>query len=150
MVSAADFRLQFARGSDSLSDDKVVLIQEPAARVFYSSLESALAIDKLKSARREARAFHCIRDQVLVLPVDKDEMTDSGILFVPSTAQERQSEGIVIAAGRGRMDANNIFVSTEVEAGDRVLFGKYAGTEIVLRGKICRLMREEEILGVIR
>jgi chaperonin GroES len=133
-----------------LSDDKVVLIQEPAARVFYSSLESALAIDKLKSARREARAFHCIRDQILVLPVDKDEMTDSGILFVPSTAQERQSEGIVIAAGRGRMDANNIFVPTEVEAGDRVLFGKYAGTEIVLRGKTCRLMREEEILGVIR
>jgi chaperonin GroES len=134
-----------------LSDDnRAVTIQEPAARIFYSSLESALAIDKLKSARREARAFHCIRDQVLVLPVDKDEMTDSGILFVPSTAQERQSEGIVIAAGRGRMDANNIFVPIEVEAGDRVLFGKYAGTEIVLRGKTCRLMREEEILGVIR
>jgi chaperonin GroES len=48
------------------------------------------------------------------------------------------------------MDANNIFVPTEVEAGDRVLFGKYAGMEIVLRGKTCRLMREEEILGVIR
>jgi chaperonin GroES len=134
-----------------LSDNsKAVVIQEPAARIFYSSLESALAIDKLKSARREARAFHCIRDQVLVLPVDKDEMTDSGILFVPATAQEKQSEGIVIAAGRGRMDANNIFVPIEVEAGDRVLFGKYAGTEIVLRGKTCRLMREEEILGVIR
>jgi chaperonin GroES len=127
-----------------------MVIEEPAPRLFYSNLEGALAIDKLKSARREARAFHCIRDQVLVLPVDKEEMTDSGILFVPSTAQERQSEGIVIAAGRGRMDANNIFVPTEVEAGDRVLFGKYAGMEIVLRGKTCRLMREDEILGVIR
>jgi chaperonin GroES len=127
-----------------------MVMEDAAPRLFYASLESALAIDKLKSARREARAFHCIRDQVLVLPVDKDEMTDSGILFVPGTAQERQSEGIVIAAGRGRMDANNIFVRTEVEAGDRVLFGKYAGMEIVLRGKTCRLMREEEILGVIR
>jgi chaperonin GroES len=127
-----------------------MVIEEPAPRLFYANLENALAIDKLKSARRDARAFHCIRDQVLVLPVDKDEMTDSGILFVPSTAQEKQSEGIVIAAGRGRMDANNIFVPIEVEAGDRVLFGKYAGMEIVLRGKTCRLMREEEILGVIR
>jgi chaperonin GroES len=135
-----------------LSDDDnaQMVIEKPAPRLFYANLEGALAIDKLKSARREARAFHCIRDQVLVLPVDKEEMTDSGILFVPSTAQERQSEGIVIAAGRGRMDANNVFVPTEVEAGDRVLFGKYAGMEIVLRGKTCRLMREEEILGVIR
>lgn len=135
-----------------MSDDKVVLIQEPetAPRVFYSNLDAALAIDKVKSARRDARAFHCIRDQVLVLPVDKDDMTDSGILYVPATAQERQSEGIIIAAGRGRMDANNIFVPTEVEPGDRVLFGKYAGSEIVLRGKTCRLMREDEILGVIR
>lgn len=135
-----------------MSDDKVVLIQEPEhePRIFYSNLDSALAIDKLKSARRDARAFHCIRDQVLVLPVEKDDMTDSGILYVPATAQERQSEGIVIAAGRGRMDANNIFVPTEVEPGDRVLFGKYSGTEIILRGKTCRLMREDEILGVIR
>lgn len=134
-----------------MSDDKVVLIENPPApRVFYTNLENALAIDKVKSQRREARAFHCIRDQVLVLPVEKEEMTDSGILYLPGTAQERQSEGIVIAAGRGRMDANNIFVPTEVEAGDRVLFGKYAGTEIILRGKTCRLMREEEILGVIR
>lgn len=133
------------------NENKLAVIEQGRApRTFFVNLEEALALDKVKSARREARAFFCIRDQVLVLPVEKEDRTDSGILFLPGTAQERQSEGIVIAAGRGRMDANNVFVPTEVEPGDRVLFGKYAGTEIVLRGKTCRLMRDEEILGVIR
>ncbi|MGA9668397.1 MAG: co-chaperone GroES [Terracidiphilus sp.] len=129
-----------------------LVTMEPARapRVFFANLEEALAIDDRKSKRREARAFMCIRDQVLVFPVEKEEFSDSGLLVLPATGQERQSEGIVIAAGRGRMDANNVFVPTEVEPGDRVLFGKYAGTEVVLRGKTCRLMREEELLGVIR
>lgn len=121
-----------------------------APRVFFCNLEQALAIDKNRSQRREATSFMPIRDQVLVYPCEKDEMTDSGLLFLPGTAQERQSEGIVIAVGRGRLDANNVFVPTEVQPGDRVLFGKYAGMEIVLRGKTCRLMTEGEILGGIR
>jgi chaperonin GroES len=128
----------------------MVTMEAPKPRTFFTNLEEALAIDKLKSARREARAFMPIRDQVLVYVVEKEEMTDAGTLYLPETAQERQSEGVVIAAGRGRMDASNIFVATEVEVGDRVLFGRYAGTEITLRGKVCRLMREDELLGVIR
>ena len=135
-----------------MSENNKIAVMEPErpARIFFANLEEALAIDKLMSERREARSFYCIRDQVLVLPCEKDERTESGILFLPGTAQERASEGIVIAAGAGRMDANNIFRPTEVQQGDRVLFGRYAGTEIVLRGKTCRLMRDEEILGVIR
>ena len=135
-----------------MSDQTLAVVErsENKPRVFFCNLEDALAIDKVKSARRDARAFMPIRDQVLVFPVEKDEMTDSGILFLPGTAQERSSEGVVVAVGRGRVDANNIFVPTEVEPGDRVLFGKYAGTEITLRGKTCRLMREDELLGVIR
>lgn len=127
-----------------------VLAPEREARTFFVNLEAALSIDRLKSQRREAQAFYCIRDQVLVLPCEKEERTDSGLLYIPGAAQERQSEGIVIHAGQGRVDANNIFVRCEVQAGDRVLFGKYAGTEIILRGKTCRLMREDDILGVIR
>ena len=131
-------------------DGQISVMQPQLARLFFCNLEQALEIDKVKSMRREARAFMPIRDQVLVYECAKEEMTDTGILFVPATAQEKQSEGIVVAVGRGRVDANNIFVPTEVEPGDRVLFGKYAGTEIKLRGKACRLMREDELLGVIR
>jgi chaperonin GroES len=132
------------------ADDAAIVSAQQPARLFFCNLEQALAIDKNKSARREATSFMPIRDQVLVYPCDKEDRTDSGILYIPDSAQERQSEGIVIAVGRGRMDANNIFVPTEVQPGDRVLFGKYAGMEITLRGKVCRLMCENEILGGIR
>jgi chaperonin GroES len=125
-------------------------VQAAPARLFFTNLEHALAIDDNRSKRREAQDFMPIRDQVLVYVCEKEEMSDTGMLFIPATAQERQSEGIVICAGRGRIDANNVFVPTVVQPGDRVLHGKYAGTEIVLRGKTCRLMTEDEILGVIR
>lgn len=125
-------------------------IEQDSPRLFFCNLEEALAIDKHKSQRRDARAFMPIRDQVLVYPCDKEEFSDTGMIVLPATAQEKQSEGVVIAAGRGRLDANNVFIETEVQAGDRVLFGKYAGQEVILRGKTCRLMLEGEILGVIR
>ena len=128
----------------------IATIEPPKQRLFFCNLEDALALDKVKSARKDARAFMPIRDQVLVFPVEKQEKTDSDLLFIPQSGQEKESEGVVVAVGRGRMDANNVWVCTEVEPGDRVLFGKYAGTEIVLRGKKCRLMREDELLGVIR
>jgi chaperonin GroES len=126
------------------------LVEQPRPRLFFVNLEQALEIDKIKSMRREARAFMPIRDQVLVFECAKEEFSDAGTVIIPATAQEKQSEGVVVAVGRGRVDANNIFAPTEVEPGDRVLFGKYAGTEIKLRGKTCRLMREDELLGVIR
>lgn len=143
-------KLTDAQVVERIQENHSIQVQEPPQRLFFCNLEQALEIDKVKSMRREARAFMPIRDQVLVYECAKEEMTDTGILFVPATAQEKQSEGIVVAVGRGRVDANNIFVPTEVEPGDRVLFGKYAGTEIKLRGKACRLMREDELLGVIR
>ncbi len=120
-----------------------------ATRLF-TNVENALEIDKVKSARRDTREFMPIRDQVLVMECEKEEFSESGLLVLPATGQEKQSEGIVVAVGRGRVDANNIFVPTEVQPGDRILFGKYAGTEFKLRGKKCRLMREDELLGVIR
>ena len=141
---------ELTRTADTPQELKITEVQQAPARVFFTNLESALAIDQQKSQRRQARDFMPVRDQVLVYECAKDDMTDSGILHIPATAQEKQSEGIVIAAGRGRMDANNVFVPVEVIPGDRVLYGRYAGTEIILRGKTCRLLRDEEILGVIR
>jgi chaperonin GroES len=120
------------------------------SRLFFCDLEEALAIADNKSQRRNAQQFMPIRDQVLVFPCEKDEKSDTGALYLPATAQEKQSEGIVIAVGPGMTDANNVFVPTVVQPRDRVLFGKYAGMELVLRGKTCRLMVEREILGVIR
>lgn len=132
------------------NDMAIVERRENPPRLFFCNLEAALAIDENKSRRSEARAFMPIRDQVLVYVCEKEEMTEARTLFIPGSAQERQSEGIVVAVGRGRIDANNVFIHTEVEPGDRVLFGKYAGTEMKLRGKTVRLMREDEVLGVIR
>lgn len=124
-------------------------MQQAPARVFFTNLEKALEIDA-KSKRREARDFMPIRSQVLVFECEKDEFSEAGSIIIPEVAQEKQSEGVVVAVGCGRIDANNIFVATEVRPGDRVLYGRYAGTEIKLRGKTCRLMLEDEILGVIR
>ena len=129
-------------------DEIAVTESQQPPRLFFVNLEQALEIDHLKSIRKDARAFMPIRDQVLVLESDKEEMV--GLIVIPDSAQQKQEEGLVIAVGRGRMDGNNVFVPTEVEPGDRVLFGKYAGTEYELRGRKCRLMREEELLGVIR
>jgi len=119
-------------------------------RVWFANLEAVLAQDKIKSMAHEAREFMPIRDQVLVVICEKDEMTQSGTLFIPASAQERPSEGIVVAVGRGKLDANNVFIPTEVQPGDRVLFNRYAGKEMKIRDRVCRLMREEEIDGVIR
>lgn len=116
----------------------------------FSNLERALEIDKLRSLRSEAREFMCIRDQVLVVECEREEMSDSGLLHIPGTAQGKQVEGIVIAVGPGRLDANNVWIATVVQPGDRVLYGRYAGTEQKLRGRQVRLIREEEILGVMR
>jgi chaperonin GroES len=126
------------------------LMATPPSRLFFCDLEEALAIADNKSQRRQAQQFMPIRDQVLVYPCEKEEFSDTGAIVLPATAQERQSEGIVIAVGPGRFDASNVFIATVVQPRDRVLFGKYAGMEIVLRGKTCRLMVEQEILGVIR
>jgi len=121
----------------------------PNLRLFFCNLEEALAVADNKSFRREATQFMPIRDQVLVYVCEKEQMSDGGNIIIPDSAQEKQSEGIVIAVGPGAIDANNIFIPTVVRPRDRVLHGKYAGTDIVLRGKKCRLMLEREILGVI-
>jgi chaperonin GroES len=87
-------------------------------------------------------------DRVLVKRVDPEEKVKGGII-IPDTAKEKPLEGKVVAVGAGRLDDNGKRVPLEVKVGDRVLIGKYAGTEIKIDETEHVIIREDEILGVI-
>ena len=89
-----------------------------------------------------------LHDRVLVKRVDPEEKVKGGII-IPDTAKEKPLEGKVVAVGAGRLDDNGKRIPLEVKAGDRVLIGKYAGTEIKIDEIEHVIVREEEILGVI-
>ncbi len=87
-------------------------------------------------------------DRVLVRRMEPEEKMKGGII-IPDTAKEKPLEGKVVAVGAGRLDDNGKRVPLEVKAGDRVLIGKYAGTEIKIEETEHVIIREDEILGVI-
>lgn len=89
-----------------------------------------------------------LQDRVLVKRVDEEERTKGGIL-IPDSAREKPMEGRVVAVGNGKILENGTKVSPEVKSGDRVLFGKYAGTEVKIDGEEHLILREDDILGVI-
>jgi chaperonin GroES len=88
-----------------------------------------------------------LQDRVIVKRVAEEEKTKGGI-FIPDTAKEKPIEGEVIAAGPGKREDGKL-VDLDVKVGDRVLFGKYAGTEVKLDGNEHLILREDDILGVI-
>ncbi len=87
-------------------------------------------------------------DKVLVKRVQEEEKTKGGII-IPDTAKEKPQEGEVVAVGHGRILENGSKIPLEVKEGDRVIFSKYAGTEIKIDGEEYLIMREEDILGII-
>ena len=89
-----------------------------------------------------------LQDRVIVKRVEEEEKTKGGII-IPDTAKEKPMEGKVIAAGKGKVLEDGKIHALDVKAGDRVLFGKYAGTEVKIDGEEHLIMREEDILGVI-
>jgi len=89
-----------------------------------------------------------LNDRVLILRIEEEEKTSGGII-IPDTAKEKPLEGKVIAAGPGRTDENGKVILLDVKKGDRVLFGKYAGTEIKIDGVEHLIMKEDDILGII-
>jgi len=93
-------------------------------------------------------AFRPLHDRVVVRRVDSEEKTAGGII-IPDTAKEKPSEGIVEAVGPGARDENGRIVALDVKAGDRVLFGKWSGTEVKLDGKDLLIMKESDIMGII-
>ena len=89
-----------------------------------------------------------LQDRVLVKRVAEEEKTKGGII-IPDTAKEKPVEGKVIAVGSGRVDKEGKVRPLDVKKGDRILFGKYGGTEVQLGGEEHLIMREEDILAVI-
>lgn len=89
-----------------------------------------------------------LQDRVIVKRVAEEEKTKGGIL-IPDTAKEKPMEGKVIAVGNGKILENGTKVTPEVKKGDRILFGKYAGTEVKIDGEEHLILREDDILGVI-
>ena len=89
-----------------------------------------------------------LHDRVIVKRIDEGEQVRGGII-IPDTAKEKPQEGEVIAAGLGKYREDGSRQSLDVNAGDRVLFGKYGGSEIKVDGEDLLIMREDEILGVI-
>ena len=89
-----------------------------------------------------------LHDRVLVNRIDPKEEVKGGIV-IPDTAKEKPQEGEVIAVGNGKILENGTKLNLEVKVGDRILFGKYAGTEVKIDDHEYLIMREEEILGII-
>ena len=89
-----------------------------------------------------------LQDRILVRRVEETEKTRGGII-IPDSAKERPLEGNVIAVGSGKRLEDGTLVKLDVKAGDRILFGKYAGTEIKVDGVDHIIIREDEVLGVI-
>src|SRR5436853_7363439 len=90
-----------------------------------------------------------LHDRVIVRRLDETSNQTAGGLFIPDSAKEKPQEGEVIAAGAGKYKENGERQTLDVKAGDRVLFGKYSGSEIKLDGDEFIIMREDEILGII-
>ena len=90
-----------------------------------------------------------LHDRILVRRMAEEEKTAGG-LFIPDSAKEKPQRGEIVAAGKGRVTEDGKTLPLEVKAGDKVLFSKYAGTEIKLSGDEYLMMREEDILGIIQ
>jgi len=89
-----------------------------------------------------------LQDRVAVRRVEQEAKTSGGII-IPDTAQEKPTEGEVVAVGPGTRDANGALHALDVKAGDRVLFGKWSGSEVKIDGEDLMIMKESDILGVI-
>jgi|TARA_R110002126_G_scaffold151287_21_gene298264 chaperonin GroES len=92
--------------------------------------------------------FRPLHDRVVVRRVESEAKSAGGII-IPDTAKEKPSEGEVIAVGTGIRDDKGALVALDVKAGDRVLFGKWSGTEVTLEGEELLIMKESDIMGVI-
>ncbi|HEX2148112.1 MAG TPA: co-chaperone GroES [Pseudorhizobium sp.] len=92
--------------------------------------------------------FRPLHDRILVRRVDSEEKTKGGII-IPDTAKEKPQEGEVIAVGPGARNEQGQIVALDVKVGDRILFGKWSGTEIKIDGEDLLIMKESDVMGVI-
>ena len=92
--------------------------------------------------------FRPLHDRVVVRRLDSEEKTKGGII-IPDTAKEKPSEGVIVSVGPGARDDSGKIVAPDVKAGDRVLFGKWSGTEVKLNGEDLLIMKESDIMGIV-
>ena len=92
--------------------------------------------------------FRPLHDRVVVRRIEEDERTPGGII-IPDTAKEKPQQGEVISAGPGARDEKGVVQPLDVKAGDRILFGKWSGTEVKIDGEELLIMKESDILGVL-
>ena len=95
-----------------------------------------------------ASSIRPLNDRIIVKRVEEQEQMRGG-LYIPDTAKEKPQEGEVLAVGNGKLLENGTRISIDLKPGDRVLFGKYAGTEIKLDGEELLILREDDVLGVV-
>jgi chaperonin GroES len=92
--------------------------------------------------------FRPLHDRVVVRRVDQQEKSDGGVI-IPDTVKEKPMEGEVIAVGPGARDESGKLVPLDVKAGDRILFGKWSGTEVKIDGEDVLIMKESDVMGII-
>ena len=92
--------------------------------------------------------FRPLHDRVVIKRIEAEEKSKGGII-IPDTAKEKPQEGEVVAVGPGGRDENGKLIAMDLKAGDRVLFGKWSGTEVKLEGEDLLIMKESDIMGVI-
>jgi len=107
-----------------------------------SAAKAALGLEALPMK------FRPLHDRVVVRRIDAEEKTKGGII-IPDTAKEKPQEGEIIAAGPGARDESGKIVPLDVKAGDRILFGKWSGTEVRIDGEDLLIMKESDIMGIV-
>jgi chaperonin GroES len=117
-----------------------------AAPALFRMVEGAGRL--LGIAREKIMNFRPLHDRVLVRRVEAEEKTAGGI-YIPDTAKEKPQEGEVVAAGSGIKAEDGKVTPLDVKAGDRILFGKWSGTEVKVDGEDLLIMKESDILGII-
>jgi chaperonin GroES len=102
----------------------------------------------MAQTKRTAPTLHPLHDRVLVKRIE-EEQTRRGGIIIPDSAKEKPQEGKIIAVGKGRISEAGKKTPLDVKAGDRVLFGKYSGSEVKLDGEEYLIMKEEDVLGIL-
>jgi chaperonin GroES len=101
-----------------------------------------------KRSRKQRMTFRPLHDRVVVKRLEGEEKTKGGII-IPDSAKEKPQEGEIVAVGPGARDETGKLVPLDVKAGDRILFGKWSGTEVKVDGQDLLIMKESDILGVV-
>jgi len=102
----------------------------------------------LNNERRQKVKIRPLQDRIIVKRIEEEEKSKGGII-IPDTAKEKPQEGKVVAVGKGKVSEDGKIIPLDVKVNDRVLFGKYSGSEINIDGEEHLIMREDDVLGVL-